>query len=218
MMNGLFHEEGKSAKYLERPVYQYVIYLSKYYFMYIPFLVYGCWKALKSMTPVYRKGILLVFIIMTFELFLIHFVSTRDKRYLYQFFVFASVFTAVGVSSLIRISYEKMLAGVSVVYALFLIIYPGQTNWDTYGFLETLKSMSSSSGMPVVARVQDFKNHENRAGVMYFLDEYITEEPVRGEYFMIIENEMSDPALRVIRETRRIKIGVKSAPAEMPAQ
>jgi 4-amino-4-deoxy-L-arabinose transferase-like glycosyltransferase len=214
LMDGLLSKETGSATYLHRPIYQYAVYLFEYYFYFLPFLIYGSWKALKDSNPAFRKSIILLFIVMIFDLVLIHFVTTRDKRYLYRFFVYASFFSAYGITSLFRFSSIKLIAGISCTYAVAVMIFSGESDWNSYKFLESLGKLSKTSGMPVVAETDKYKDNENRSGVDYFLGSYQTYEPESGIFFKVDEKDVQDPRMKILKKTRMLKIGIISKPAE----
>ncbi|WP_022850113.1 glycosyltransferase family 39 protein [Limisalsivibrio acetivorans] len=209
MMNGLFQNGDTGINYAQRPIYNYILYLLEHHIIYLPFLIYGMYRTVKMRTAdKSRQAIfLLTALIVTFVA--IHFISTRQSRYMYQFYVIAAVFTAGGLGAVLRINYRKFLVFFSVLYASVLIISPVDMNWRTYSELEELAQMSSMAGIPIVAEVDKFKDHEDKSGVAYFLDEYSTVKPETGRYFLIMDKKSGRSAdMLQLMETRRLRIGI----------
>jgi 4-amino-4-deoxy-L-arabinose transferase-like glycosyltransferase len=207
LMNGLFHDPAASSGYTERPVYQYVVDLFKYHFLYIIPLAYGAYRLSGEIKR--NKGLMLIAFVVLSDFVLIHFVSTRVLRYLYQPLFFASIFTAYGIECLFKADYRKFMIYASCLYFVVTSFVPhGYNKWNAYGWLQELNTLAKESSSPVVASFPDPKDEEHRAAVDYFIESYQENEPQSGCFYKVADKN-SPENMMLLKTTRRLKIGVK---------
>jgi 4-amino-4-deoxy-L-arabinose transferase-like glycosyltransferase len=202
--------EGDFSGSRSTPIYEYFRFMVQRYFMYLPFLLYGIYKSvgiLKENTFARVFGFTAVV-----HLVLMHFISTRDDRYLYQFYVVASIFAAYGLWSVFRLNYEKIVTGVAAVYAVFLVTWSGQLNWDSYKCLIDANKMAKISGMPLVAEKTMSDDIGYNAGITFFLDSYRKTPPAEGEYiYLAPAGYRLKEGERRLKKSQRVSLVLRTA-------
>ncbi len=196
--------EGEFNGGQNTPLYEYFRFIAQRYFIYIPFLLFGFYKAFRNHRG--KPELRLWAVTMVIHFALIHLVSTRDDRYLYQFYVFASIFTAYGIYSIKHFDYEKVVIGFAAIYASLLLVYPYPLNWDSYKCLIEANRISKLSGMPIVGQERWREDIGYNAAMTFFLDRYSYKAPEDRPYLFIAGRgyEPKDSE-RVIGRSRRVR-------------
>ncbi len=185
------------------PIWLYGQYLAVFYFYYLPFAVYGVYKAVKSGRL--RSELILLAVVVVPWLISIHFLATKYYRYLYVFIMLLSPFTAYGLYRLWRIPAEKWLARVTIVFMLFLILYPFNLNRDEYRFLSTVQHMADRSRMDIVVDRNAYGHWATKSGVYFFLDDFKFESD--GErYFYVTDRDVPRPDASRLFKSRQVRV------------
>jgi 4-amino-4-deoxy-L-arabinose transferase-like glycosyltransferase len=194
------------ATYKVRPVWAYLEYILKYGGLFLIFFPYGIYK-------IRRDGVIssgLKYVILTGVIYtvIIHFISTREQRYLYQFYVFFWVIGAYGLGSMIKRDVAKYVKYAAIALLLFITIYPGELNWSTYGVLQEVSEISHKRHTPVVVRDEYITDKSDKAAVNFYLDKRLSEPPVEGNWIEVVHNSNKLDGGTEIFRTRRLSVYV----------
>jgi len=209
-MSSIFSGSGEDkAHYITRPIYQYFYYMAKHHFLYIPFMIYGIYRAIKDRYSYDSRAILLFLVLMLTNFIVIHAISSRVERYMFQVYVPLAMFTAYGIYKFWQFDYKKIMIVIACVYGIFLIINPMKLNWDTYGSLDSFQKTAKTSGLPVVADKSLFSDPEDRAGIDFFLTDFLEKRPENKPYFVVLpKNMQTGDDFVLMKKTRRLKLGL----------
>ncbi|ADD67316.1 glycosyl transferase family 39 [Denitrovibrio acetiphilus DSM 12809] len=156
--------------YFRRPVWAYLIYILKYGGLFIVLFPYGLYRLKKD--GKINTGVKFMLTLAVMYTVVIHFITTREQRYLYQFYMFFWFAGAYGVSVLIKKNYTPFLKYVSIGLLLFLVIYPGDLNWSTYGVLMDVNRIAEKNDIKVVAREPNLTDKSDKAAMSFYLRGY----------------------------------------------
>ncbi|MCD8554334.1 glycosyltransferase family 39 protein [Seleniivibrio sp.] len=183
-----FGIEGSQKRYyIDRPIWQYLKYMFLHGIYFTPFLIYGIYR-------LFRDGKIteqIKYMLVTTGVFfvIIHFARTKEHRYLYEFYLFASVFAAYGFTVLFRRRISQWVRA-TVVFLLALYAFmPPVTKPTTYDALLFAKKVAAERGIPVVAAKSEITNQNDVAAMHFYFDSYLDKRPADGDYIEIVNKK-----------------------------
>ena len=189
--------------YFQRPVWAYLLYMLKYGGYFVILFLYGFYRMRKDgKLSDQVKYILLAGAIYTV---IIHFITTREHRYLYQFYLFFWIVGAYGLSCLLKKGFSSFVKYAAIVLMLFVVIYPGKMNWNTYTILQDAKKIADENNLPVVAQSQYISDISDKAAMTFFLRGSLKEPPAEGKWLEVVHKSKRLDGVELFL-TRRIRV------------
>jgi len=194
------------ATYFERPIWAYLLYILKYGGLFLIFFPYGLYRLKKDekMTD-QLKYILLTGLIYTV---IIHFITTREQRYLYQFYLFFWIIGAYGLGCLLKKNFTTFVQYAGLAVMFFIVVYPGKLNWSTYGVLQEAAKMAKESNVPVVVRDAYVTGVSDKAAVDFYIENPLKEPPKDGGWIEVVNKKNKLEQGVELFKTRRIIVYV----------
>ncbi|CAG9000423.1 MAG: Undecaprenyl phosphate-alpha-4-amino-4-deoxy-L-arabinose arabinosyl transferase [Candidatus Celerinatantimonas neptuna] len=210
LLNGSLQTKDH-VNYHTKPIYQYVVYMFRDYFMYLPFLIYGGYRVYKEQHRFDREGLVLVTIYTVFSWVVIHAISTRSERYMYEFYTTAALFTAYGIASIPKlknIRFVNWLKVFGITYMIFILVTPMKLSWNSYTSLRELEDISHNTHIPIYINMKWLPSYVDRAGVRFFLESSVLDQnKPSGSYFTVLPKYyQGNLSYRLIKKTRRVLI------------
>ncbi|WP_303851390.1 glycosyltransferase family 39 protein [Seleniivibrio woodruffii] len=178
-------EQSEIADYAIRPFWQYLKYMFVHGIYFTPFLLYGLYKLFSNRRITEQIKYMLVTTGVFFVV--IHFAKTKEHRYLYEFYLFASVFAAYGLMGLVRRGLSGLVRGAAVFVLALYTFLPPVTKPTTYDALLFADKVAKERGIPVVAEKSEITDPNDIAAMNFYFDSYLSERPQNGEYIEIVK-------------------------------
>ncbi|MFM2484739.1 ArnT family glycosyltransferase [Celerinatantimonas yamalensis] len=200
----------ESVHYHSKPVYQYLLYMCRDYFLYLPFFIFGCYKCYQNSHQFDRNGLTLIAIFTLLSWLAIQVISTRAERYLFTFYTTAAFFCAFGIASipqLKRVQFVNWLKVLGISYIIFILVAPMKLSWNSYRSLRDLKQLSYNANIPIAIENRLLPDYGDRAGVEFFLGNEFVNAPPQGRYFTVLpKSYQGDLNYLLIKRTRQLLI------------
>ncbi|WP_277656920.1 ArnT family glycosyltransferase [Seleniivibrio woodruffii] len=180
-------EESETAYYAVRPMWQYLKYLFLHGIYFTPFAIYGMVKLLRSRYTSETIKFMLVTVGVYFVV--IHFVKTKEHRYLYELYLFASVFAAYGFVRLLKRNVSGYVRPAAIVLLSMFAFMPPVTKPTTYDALHFAKQTAEARNLPIVAAKSEITNPHDIAAMDYFVGKYLVERPKGTAYIEIVNKK-----------------------------
>jgi len=202
------------TSYYQRPVWAYLLYVLKYGGLFLVLFPYGVYRIFKDG----KNGpqVRFMFILGAFFLILIHFITTKEHRYLYQFYLFCWFAGAYGLTSMLDKNYTGFIRTVAVVYMLFLMIYPGKLNWASYDALVDTAGVAEKSKLPVVAREEYLNDISDKAAMSFYLKGHLKSPPESGSWLEVVHKKHKIEGGDLLFASRRVKVYLVQDVEEQP--
>ncbi|WP_131912554.1 ArnT family glycosyltransferase [Celerinatantimonas diazotrophica] len=204
-------DTSEATQYKHKPVYRYLWFMLKDYFMYLPFFLYGCYHLYKHRdSNIDREGLTLLAIFTIFCFAVVHLISTRSERYLYEFFITAAFFSAYGISrvpKLKNVNFASWLKVMGTLYMLFILTTPLKLGWNSYTSLRDLQKLSDNMHVPIMVNKHWLPSYVDQAAVTFFLNNPPLDSAPKGSYFTILPREYQGPLkYKLVEKTRQLRI------------
>lgn len=199
LFNGALQSGGNKVAYDVEPIYKYVLLLGRDYFMYLPFFFYGAYRLYRGQHDFDREGVKIVSIFAIFSWVVIHFISTRSARYLYEFYLMSAIIVAyavVSIPALKQRNFVNLLKFVSLAYMLFTMATPMRLSWNTYTSIPEFKHLSENMNLPLIVDLKNFESANDRAGLQFFLpaSDFQPMNSAHGSYLTILRQNCHQSA------------------------
>lgn len=197
------------VSYPHASVFHYVYLVLSEYFMYLPFLAIGAYRLYRQKDQkIERHGLTLLAVYTLVSFIVIHPISTRAERYLYEFYIGTAFFSAYGIASLKKLQqvhFVNWIKVISIVYMLFLLTTPLTLSRNSYRALEGFDKLSQSMHLPLVVKNEWLSGYSDRAGVRFFVHHGQSTIPATGNYLAVLSKHYSGPLhYRVMRKTTEL--------------
>lgn len=196
------------------PIYQYIKLMLRDYFYYLPFFIYGCYKFYKNRTKFDPISLKLIVISTIFNFMIIHFITTRDERYMFEFYLTANMFTAYGLHHIIKkmgFNYKNLIKSISIIFLCVIAWSPSPLSRHTYNHLSLLPRISKQSHLPILVDFNLLTGDYNRSAINYFLSgKYSRITKIQpGNYITIYDvNKNLDIPHKVLFKDATVKIAI----------
>lgn len=216
LFNGALQAGSNKVAYDVEPIYKYVLLLGRDYFMYLPFFFYGAYRFYRGQHEFDREGVKIVSIFALFSWVVIHFISTRSARYLYEFYLMSAIIVAYGMVSIPALknrNFVNLLKFVSLAYMIFTLTAPVRLSWNTYTSIPDFKRVSQNMNLPLIVDLNNFSDANDRAGLQFFLQpaDFQLMSSAHGSFLTILRQDCHHNAQAValknyilIEESRRL--------------
>lgn len=192
------------ATYKVRPLWQYMLYIGKYGGLFLILFPLGLYKLITE--EKFTAGLKFILTISVLYFVIIHLITTKEHRYLYQFYLFTSVVCAYGLTAVIRKNFIPFVKWLGIVFALFIALYPGTLDWDSYDSIKKVKEMSEKSGLPVVARDDFIRDISDKAAMSFYLRDHLKEPPESGSWFEVVEKRFKVENGHELYRSKRVSV------------
>lgn len=206
-----------AQQYSTEPIYHYLWLTLKDYFMYLPFFFYACYRLYKHKDEcIDREGLTLLTIFTIFCFAVIHLISTRAERYMFEFFISAAFFSAYGIAcipKLKNVNFASWLKVMGTLYMLFILTTPLKLGWNSYTSLRDLQQLSDNTDVPIMVNKDWLPSYVDQAAVTFFLDKPPLSSEPKGSYFTLLPREYQGPLkYKLIKKTRQLLIVLVAKP------
>jgi 4-amino-4-deoxy-L-arabinose transferase-like glycosyltransferase len=192
------------TSYHQRPVWMYYKYILKYGGFFIPLFIYGIYRLKKDRA--FSAGLKYMLLLAAINFIVIHFITTREHRYLYQVYLLAWVAGAYGLKCFInRNGYDKFIKYAGLTFAVFIAIYPYPLHWNSYGVLMDAKELSEKRGVKVVAQPKYINDISDKAAMSYYVPDYVRERPNADEWLEVVYKKEQLDGFE-LGKTRRVRL------------
>ncbi|PLX67678.1 MAG: hypothetical protein C0602_10000 [Denitrovibrio sp.] len=192
------------ATYKVRPLWQYLLYIGKYGGLFLILFPLGLYKLITQER--FTSGLRFMFTLSVLYFVIIHFITTKEHRYLYQFYMFTSFISAYGLTSVLSKGFVPFVKWLGVIFALFIALYPGTLDWDSYDSIKRAKEMSEKSGLPVVARDDFIRDISDKAAMSFYLRDHLKEPPQSGGWLEVVEKRFKVENGHELYRSKRVSV------------
>lgn len=190
--------------YTERPVWKYLYYILKYGGLFIILFPLGLYRLIKERR--FSPGIKFMLLLGTVYFIIIHMITTREQRYLYQFYLFFWFAGAYGLTSYVRKGYVGLLRTASFVLIIFLLFYPHKLGWNSYDALVKAREVSVNGGLPIVAREGMLPSHYDQAALSFYVRDHLKSPPETGSWLEVTEDSDTLENAEELFRSRKVKV------------